>query len=407
MRILQINKFFFHRGGAETVLFSTIDALRARGHDVSEFAMQKKENLPSEYSAYFASELPELSQKQDLLSSAKIFFRLFNSKEIENKLSALILSADPEVAHLHNVYHHLSAGTFQTLRRRRVPIVLTVHDVQPMCPNHRMVRGTDNTLCERCFKHKYYHAVLNKCVNNRRKDSAAAALESYYYYLKNIWEMVEIFICPSQFMLEKMVEWGFPRKKMRLLRNPFTVKDEYPPLGNKIVYIGRLHLEKGIQTLMSALPHLREYPVVIAGNGPEAEWVDTTIRQCSLTNVEAVGWVRGEALRELVTQARVIVVPSLFYENCSMTILEALSNGRLVVATDRGGNRELIQNGETGFLVRPESPESLTHGIREAMELSEIEAQVISNKAREYVQTTHNLQDYIKQLEEIYNEVKR
>lgn len=369
--------------------------------------MKKKENLPSDYSAYFASELPELSQNHDFSTTAKIFFRLFHSGEIENKLGALISSADPEVAHLHNVYHHLSAGTIQTLRRRRVPIVMTVHDVQPMCPNHRMIRGMDNTLCERCHKHKYYKCFTNRCVKNSRGASFAASAEAYYYYLKNIWEMVDIFICPSQFMMDKMVEWGFPKKKMRLLRNPFTVPQTYPALGNKIVYIGRFHVEKGIEILMASLPHLREYPAVLAGNGPESGWVETMIRQCSLTNVEMRGWVNGESWRNLIAEARVVVVPSLFYENCSMTILEALSSGRLLVVADRGGNRELVTNGETGFVVKPENPESLSEGIREAMELSDIEAEVISKKGRLYVEKNHSSEEYTKKLEEIYNEVKR
>jgi len=407
MRILQINKYFFHRGGAEAVFFSTIDSLRARGHEVAEFSMNKKENLPSEYSAYFASELPEFSERHDLFTSAKIFRRLFYSRDVENKLNALVSAVDPEVAHLHNAYHHLSASTFRTLYKRRIPIVLTVHDVQPMCPNHRMIRGLDDTLCERCRPHKYYKCFLNKCVHYSRSNSLAAAMEAYYYYLKNIWEMVDLFICPSQFMMDKMTEWGFPRKKMRLARNPYIVPELYPPLGNKIVYIGRMHIEKGIKIFMSVLPHLREYQAVIAGNGPEANWVETMIRQCSLSNVEMRGWVNGEALRKLIAEARAIVVPSLFYENCSMTILESMSNGRLVVAADRGGNRELIINGETGFLVQPESPEALAAGIREAMSLSDIEAEVISRRAREYVAQNHSSAEYIKKLEEIYNEVRR
>jgi len=407
MRILQANKFFYHRGGAETVFFNTIDALRAKGHEVAEFSMQKKENLPSEYGAYFASELPELSQKQDLLTSTKIFFRLFNSKEISSKLNALITATDPEVAHLHSIYHHLSASTFRVLRDHHIPMVMTVHDVQPMCPNHRMIRGTDNTLCERCFPHRYYNCWRYRCINYNRTASLAGALESYFYYLKNIWDLIDIFICPSQFMMDKLVAWGFPKKKMRLVQNPFSPPTEVPPLGDKIIYIGRIHVEKGILTLLRALPHLREYKAVIAGNGPEDKWVDTMIKQRSLTNVERIKWVHGESWRKLIAEARVVVVPSLFYENCSMTILEALSYRRLVVATDRGGNRELVINGQTGFLVQPDDPVALTEGIREAMQLEPLEAEVINKQGRDLVEQKHSLEGYIKKLEEVYSEVKK
>lgn len=407
MRILQAHKFFYHRGGAETVFFQTIDALRARGHEVAEFSMQKKDNMPSDYSAYFAPELPELSQQQDFFTSAKIFFHLFKSREIERKLSALILAADPQVAHLHNIYHHLSATTFRTLKKHRVPMVMTVHDVQPMCPNHRMIRGTDNTLCERCFRHNYYNCAVYKCVNKSRLASAAAALESYYYQWKKIWDLIDIFICPSQFMMDKLAEWGFPRKRMRLVPNPYVVPETYPPLGNKIVYLGRFHQEKGIKVLLASLPYLRDYQAVIAGDGPERKWVETTLRQCSLGNVEKIGWVHAEAWRRLMAEARVIVVPSVFYENCSMTILEAMANGRLVVAADRGGNGELIINGQTGFLVKPEDPVALTAGIREAMNLAPLEAELMIKNARELVHKNHSIADYLRKLEMIYDEVKR
>ena len=83
MHILQINKFFYRRGGVETVFFDTIDGLRARGHEVSEFSMMHPNNLPSEYDAYFASQMPELLGKQDLKTKFKILTRLFYSSEVK------------------------------------------------------------------------------------------------------------------------------------------------------------------------------------------------------------------------------------------------------------------------------------------------------------------------------------
>lgn len=407
MRVLQANKFFFHRGGAETVFFDTIEALRQRGHEVSEFSMQKKENLPSEFSGYFGPELPDLSQKQDWWTAAKVFKHLFCSKEIDRKLTALILETDPEVAHLHNVYHHLSATTFITLKKHHVPIVMTVHDVQPMCPNHRMVRGTDDALCEKCFRHKYYNCVIHSCINRSRVASLAGAAESYFYHLKKIWDLIDIFICPSQFMMDKMVSWGFAAKKMRLLRNPFTIPEKTSPLGNKVVYIGRVHTEKGIKIFLRALAHLREYEAAIAGNGPEDKWVETMIKQRSLTNVRRIKWVHGESKRKLLEEARVVVVPSLFYENCSITILEALAGGRLVIASDRGGNNELIINDHTGFLVRPDDPQALVDGIKEAMQLTPLEADLMIKNGRELIRDNHSLDKYAKGLEAIYQEVRR
>ncbi len=405
MRILQAHKFFYRRGGAEVVFLDTIKGLRARGNEVAEFSMQNTNNETSDYSGYFVDDIGDLRVKRDPVSALKTYRNFLCSSEVEKKLRALITATEPEVAHLHNIYHHLSASTFTTLKKKNIPIVLTVHDVQPMCPNHRMIRGIDNKLCEACFLHNYYNCIRYKCIGNNFGANAAGALEAYFYQLRGIWKMVDRFICPSEFMLDKMVKWGFPKEKMRLVRNPFVLPENYAPLGDKIVYLGRFHVEKGIRTLMAALPWLRQFQAIVAGAGPDNEWVENFIKQYSLTNVFRTGWVNREHWREVMDAAKVVVVPSLFYENCSMAILEALSNGRIVVATDRGGNKELIRDGETGFLVKPEDPEALAAAIKKAMELSANDSAKIIKNARQLVKTSHDVNKYLESLETIYQEV--
>lgn len=405
MHILQAHKFFYRRGGAEVVFLDTIKGLRERGHEVTEFSMQNSNNNTSDYSSFFVNDIGDLRGEHDLISSFKKFGHFLCSTEVKKKLRALTVETEPEVAHLHNVYHHLSASTFTTLKKKNIPIVMTVHDVQPMCPNHRMIRGVDNKICEACYPHQYYNCVRYKCVSNNFSDNAAAALEAHYYRLRGIWKMVDRFICPSEFMLGKMVKWGFPTEKMRLVRNPFVLPTEYSPLGDKVVYLGRFHVEKGIRVFMAALPWLRKYETIVAGSGPDDEWVNNFIKQYSLTNVYRAGWVNREHWREVMDVAKVVVIPSLFYENCSMAILEALSYGRIVVATDRGGNRELIHDGETGFLVKPEDPEALAAAIKKAMELSTEESNRIIKNARQLVREQHSMEKYLDSLEQIYQEV--
>lgn len=400
MRILQANKFFYRRAGAEAVFFDTIKGLRERGHEVIEFSMQHSHNLPSDFSAYFASEMPEFTSKQGFKSDWRTFKTLFYSPDVEKKLRALALATEPEVAHLHNVTRQLSASLFATFRKLKIPMVFTVHDVQPMCPSHRMIRK--HTVCEKCFRHKYYNCARYNCINQSLAQSFAGALEAYFYYLRGIWNWIGAFACPSKFMLDKMVQWGFPSKKMHLVRNSFVVPPESLPLGSKVVYMGRLHEEKGIKIFMDAVKTLRDYQIVIAGMGPEEEMVEKFIRQYSLTNIERVGWAGGATWQKIMAEARVVVVPSLFYENCSVSILEALGYGRLVVAVNRGGNSELIIDGETGFLAEPENPESLAFLIRKAMELDEESARLMVSSGRQLVRENHDPNEYFKKLEDVF-----
>ncbi len=400
MKILQANKFYYYRGGAEKVFFDTIVGLREKGNEVMEFSMNHLQNIPSPYAKYFISEINLIDNKNNWRN----FKHLFNSKEVEDKLALLIKEkGKPEVAHFHNVYHQLSASIFKSLHRKKVPIVLTVHDVQPMCPNHRMIRN--NRLCERCFRRKYFQCVLGKCVEGFLSKSIAAALEAYYFWFKGIYKMVNVFITPSEFFKEKMMAWGFPEEKIRVVRNPYLLPTQISALGNKILYLGRLHFEKGIKIFMESLLSLRDYPVVIAGNGPEEKWVEEFIKKNDLKNVELAGWVADDKWLQIIKQAKVVAVPSLFYENCSISILEALGYGKIVVATDRGGNGELVIDDKTGFLVAPEDPSALAAGIKKAFNLPQEESDKIIANAKDLVLKNHNPQKYIETLEKIYQEL--
>lgn len=386
-------------------MFDTINGLRERGYEVSEFSMSGPNNLPSEYSKYFISELPELKSEMTLARKWKIFKHLFSSNEVETKLDQLITDARPEIAHIHNAYHHLSASTFLTLKKRSIPIVLTLHDVFPLCPNHSLLHGEN--LAEDLFKDKIYNCARYRCVDNKFLPSVAGTLEAYYYRLRGIWENIDAFICPSEFMKQKMIEYGFPVEKMKVVKNPFKRTPEYPPLGNKIVYLGRLHAEKGIKIFMDAAKALPEYQITIAGSGPEEKWVDGVISSYKLKHIQRLPWVNGEAWKQVMNEAKIVVVPSIFLENCSLAILEALNYGRIVVATKRGGNPEMIIDGETGYLCKPEDSADLARVLRKAMGTPPDKAESMILAARDLIKRNHNPDQYFEKLSDIYCDLGR
>lgn len=175
----------------------------------------------------------------------------------------------------------------------------------------------------------------------------------------------------------------------------------------KLVFLNRLHEEKGIKVFMEATRKLRQYQIIVAGDGPQDDWVKKQIKQFSLTHVQKIGRVQGEEWKKIMADARVVVVPSLFYENCSISILEALANGRLVVASDRGGNSELITQGQTGFLADAQDPDSFSIFIKEAMEMPEEKSSQIIANGRRLVMDQHDKDEYFNQLENIYQELAK
>jgi hypothetical protein len=118
MKILQINKFFYMRGGAERHYFDLIDLLESHGHEIVHFSMQDPRNKPSPYADYFVSNL-ELAAPG--LGSLQALGRLFYSREAAQKLEALIDATHPDVAHVHLIYHHLSPSVLEVLRKKISP----------------------------------------------------------------------------------------------------------------------------------------------------------------------------------------------------------------------------------------------------------------------------------------------
>jgi glycosyltransferase involved in cell wall biosynthesis len=401
MRILQANKFFYNAGGSDVVFLETIKGLKDRGHEVAEFAMQSAKNLPSNYAKYFVSELPaHLLGDTNIISQIKITKRIFYSGEVARKLQKLVRDFKPDVIHLHNVYHHLSASIFTTLKKLGIPIVLTLHDFFPLCPNHNF--AYKETFSKEAYQ-KPYQCFKNKCVNNSYLPSLVGTVEEFYFKARNLWGSVDMFICPSDFMLQSMIDGGFSEKKLIKIVNPIKINTEIPALGNKILFMGRIHREKGIRVLMPALSRLKKYEVIIAGSGPDDEWLDNFITEHKLKNVTRKPWVEGDEWMRVIKQAKVMVFPSIFYENCPKAILEALSFGRLVVASNKGGNPEIIMDKKTGFLCAPENEKDLARAIKEAMDQNEEQASFYIKNGLALLKEKYRSDLYFSSLENLYS----
>lgn len=401
MRILQINKNYYIKGGADKVFFDTIEGLQKNGHEISVFSTHSERNLSSDFDQYFVPGFASLKAPKNIQEKYAIFRRMFRSSLVEARLSALVLASKPEVAHIHNAYRELSASTFLTLKKLGVPMVMTVHDMFPLCPNHSFMLG--DTLAEEKLN-KPYKCLGTKCINNSFSQSLAGVLEAYYYRHKKIWDTIDRYICPSEFVKNKLIEYGFPSNKMRLVRYPIKTLATIPALGTKIVYLGRLDVEKGIKVFMEAIKQIPNAPVVIAGTGPEEAYVKNFIAQNNLTNVSFRGFVSGVEWQQIMAEAKVIVVPSIFYETGCLTMLESMSYGRLVVAANRGAIPEAIIDGQTGLLFQPEDGQDLAHKLEFALKMTP--EQVESMKPNiEQVLVNNDPQSYIAGVEEVYREV--
>lgn len=373
MRILNINKFYYMRGGAERYYFALTKLLESNGHEVIPFSMQDDRNFPSKYSKYFVSNL-EVGKPG--LRMVNQIGRSFWSRETKTKLASLLDEVKPDVAHLHLIYHHLSPSLLPELKKRKIPVVMTLHDYKLICPNYLLY--TEGNPCERCRGHRYYNAVIHKCLKRSYPLSAFAALEMSAHKLMQVYEKnIDLFIAPSQFVKQEYVKFGQDPAKITVV--PHFIDPAFLQAADRAgseaaqsepyaLFFGRLSQEKGIDKLLEAIyiykPHLH-LQLHIAGTGPMEAWIKSYIETRGLQDrVKMLGHLNTEQLISAVRSAAVVVIPSRVYETFGFSALESIALGTPVVAYAMGGLSEIITP-EVGRLVPLDEVSSLAKAMTE------------------------------------------
>ena len=366
MKILFINKFFYRRGGAEAYFLDLAKFLESQGHEVAYFSMHHKRNPESKWSKYFVSEV-DYTRRQGLVSEFKKAGRFMYSYEAKRKLKKLLNDFKPDLVHLHNVYHQLTSSILDELRDYPAPKVMTLHDYKLICPNYKLY--TQGKVCERCFKHKYYEAVFHKCLQDSYAASGLAALEMYWTKSRQIYEnVIDCFVSPSQFLADKIKDWGVRYKRLEHVPN-FVGLDEFSPnyeAGDYYVYAGRLSQEKGLADLIGVFRELPNAKVKIVGTGPMEENLKQLVKVQNINNIEFLGYKQKEELFEIIRNCRAVVVPSVWLDNYPYSVLEAQALGKAVIGSKRGGIGEMVLHEQNGYLYEPESQNDLKAMIIEA-----------------------------------------
>ena len=361
MRIVAANNFHYVFGGCERVFFNEMDLLQAHGHEVAPFSRMHEKNASTEYSGFFASpiEFRDIPFLRKLSTAPKVVY----SFECRERFGELLDAFRPDVVHSHNSYARLTTSIFDAAKRRGVPVVMTVHDYKLVCPTHSMY--SDGRTCERCLGGGYYNCILKRCHKGSVATSLVYTVESYFNRLFDKFDTISRFICPSKFMLSKLAEAGFPEEKLIHLPYMAKLEETTPSYENKgyVLYAGMLLEVKGIMTLLKAVRDV-DVMVKIAGDGPFRPACEEYVRENSMKNVVFEGHRSGEELATLYRDAAFTVVPSEWYENYPMAVIEAFAAGKPVIGSDMGGIPELVVDGETGLRFRAGDVRDLGEKIR-------------------------------------------
>lgn len=358
MKVLIANNYFYLRGGCERVMFNDMQALADAGLEVVPFSAADPANAPSPYSARFTRGVD--IHATNPLRQIQAAREAIDCRRTARDFAALIDETQPDIVHFHNIYGRLSTSLLSVVRERRLPSVLTVHDYKIICPSYLMLN--DGRPCSACIDGGFYRCALHRCHKNNLATSTVNTIEAYFARFADRYGAVSTFLCPSRFIEMLLMRSGV--EVSRVMHHPNSVDPAaFTPRyeGNYVLYAGRLSHEKGLSTLLQSMTGAN-IPLRIAGTGPMEEAV-RAIAAKSNESIVLEGYCDGARLQNLFQNAAFIVVPSEWYENAPMAVLEAFGYGKPVVATRIGGIPELVTDGETGYLVDCAAPEQLRAAI--------------------------------------------
>jgi glycosyltransferase involved in cell wall biosynthesis len=351
MRILFCNKYNFPFGGTEVYLLQLMDLLRSRGHEVALFSMADQRGPRSAFESYLVPRI-DFKAQHNAFEKLQLAGHAIYSTDVRRRLRELIADFQPDVAHVRNIYHHLSPSVFWELRAQGIPVLYHLNDFKMICPAYNMV--ADGQVCEKCHGGNFWHILTNGCYQGPAGASAVLASEAYLHkWLRTYSTCIDKIVTPSHFAARKLVENGWDANRIEVLYHFQRIPQETGPNPEQctpILYFGRLSHEKGLISLLHAIKGLPWVPLQIAGDGPQRSELEQLSRELGLANVRFIGHVQGAALDALVSTSRFTVLPSLAYETMGKTILESYGWARPVIASDLGSRRELVIHGETGFL---------------------------------------------------------
>lgn len=362
MKILITNKFYYRRGGDCIYSMDLENLLKSHGHEVAIYSMQYPLNEKTGWENYFRSEV-SISPKKVIP-----FFRMFRSpygdRNTKKSFSKILDDFKPDVVHLNNIHTSISPIVAELAHQRGIKVVWTLHDYKLICPSYGLY--LNGKTCELCVGGCKKNVIKNKCLKNSFVASWIGYKEALCWNRQRLEECTDVFICPSNFMREKMMADGFSENKLVHLCNftNYPKITENPIRKKQYCVVGRLTRIKGIETLLEAASKL-PYDLYVIGTGE----LETTVREKykNYKHIHFIGHQSKDTCLSYLQQSLFSVVASECYDNNPLSVIESLCTGTPVIGARIGGIPELIKDGENGRLFTSGNVAELKEAIERMM----------------------------------------
>ena len=386
MRILVIHNRYQIRGGEDECYEAQVSLLREMGHQVEVYEAN--------------------NDRITKLSKLRLATDTVWSKEAYQAIKCQLQKQRPDVVHVQNFFPLISPSVYYAAKSQGVPVVQTLHNYRLLCPNALFFRN--GRVCEDCLgKIIPYPGVMHGCYRENKVASAGVATMLSMHRAMNTWtKMVDLYITITEFARQKFIAGGIPAEK--IVVKPNFVRPE-PQVGTGsggyALFVGRLSVEKGLDTLLAAWENLdRQIPLKIVGDGPLADQVVAATKRLPL--VEWLGRQPMSQVHELMGEAKFLIFPSKWYETFGRVAVEAFAKGTPAIAANIGAIAEVVDSGRTGLHFQPGDSEDLATKVKWVLTNPKKLAQM-RREARKEFETKYTAQKNYLQLMEIYNQAKK
>lgn len=368
MKILLIGDYAKKIGGAEIFVYNLKKELEKKGHRTKRLAGHEKENFVSFLSRWYSFKWYQIT---------KMEIRIFK----------------PDLIHINNCSRIISPSPIIAALDSGVPVIMTFHDFHYYCPKTWGI-FKDGKPCKYGFG---YRCFISNC-----KCQKEGYFNFPYHWIKAVKIMLHRrilkrsnikFIAPSKILARNIKRsLGLNVKK---INNGFDISNKITNYKKKILFVGRLSLEKGLQTVISKLNEIKDYEVIVLGEGPLKKELEPKYR-----NIKFLGFQNPA---DYYKEASILVYPSICQENAPLSILEAASYGLCVIGSNIGGIPEQIQHMKTGLLFKPGDEQDFAKKLDYLLK-NPSEIKRMGKNARAFVKENFSWDKIIKQYEKVYAE---
>jgi glycosyltransferase involved in cell wall biosynthesis len=406
VNILVVNWAWYPTGGDWTYVENVVNIYRQQGHTVIPFSMKDERNLPTSYTEYFIENIDyKKVNKNSISDGVKVVMKSIYSHEAMSKLAKLLEDVKIDFAHINVIHHYITPAILKILKQKNIPIIWTLHEYTPICPDSIFV--SHGEICERCFGGKFYNCITHSCKKGSYLASTVAALENYVHKYLNYYKYVDYYVCPSVFQFEKYKQFGFFNEKLVQLYHGYDYTEierakSFPNPNEEryIVFVGRLEKIKGPKTLLKAMQSNPDIKLKIVGSGLQEDELKAFKEDNNLNNVTFLGKKSKQEVLQIVNGAEFLICPSECYEVLGFTVVEAMALNKPVIGAAIGGIPEMVINNYTGLLFEPGNVNQLTECIQSLFANKQL-IETMGNNAYQHISQLINNEQHFKGLQKL------